>query len=137
MAADACRALPPNPPQVAARRSASLGSPALRRATPGGRRLPSRGVAVSAAVTDPAEVADPAEEVDVNLPLEADINVLLAWREQCPELKALWDATGAVTAWEGVTWGEGTTGQVRGFGAGNKAKIGPDTGRVVKIDLNR
>ena len=88
-------ALPtPDPLQVSARRSASLGAPAaaLRRATPGGRRLPSRGIAVSAADTDPAgaAVVEPEEEVDERMPLEADVNVLRAWREQSPELQALW-----------------------------------------------
>ena len=47
-------------------------------------------------------------------------DVLRAWRAQCPELRELWDESGSVTAWEGVTFGE----------AG-----GAHAGRVVEIML--
>jgi len=49
-----------------------------------------------------------------------DSNVLRAWREECPELRELWDLSEPVTAWEGVTFGE----------AG-----GADAGRVVMIGV--
>jgi len=48
----------------------------------------------------------------------ADVNALRAWREQCPELRALWDESKPATAWAGVTFGS------RG-----------DLGRVIKIEL--
>ena len=48
--------------------------------------------------------------------------MLREWRALCPELRALWDDSEAVTEWEGVTFNE----------AG-----GADVGRVVKIWLFR
>ena len=50
------------------------------------------------------------------------MNALRAWREQCAELCALWDESEPVTAWEGVTFGEGG---------------GADAGRVVKLELGQ
>ena len=52
---------------------------------------------------------------------ESDADVLRAWREQCPELRALWDESKAMTAWKGVKFGK----------AG-----GAHAGRVVKIMLH-
>eukprot|EP00227_Mantoniella_beaufortii_P016710 CAMPEP_0197585808 /NCGR_PEP_ID=MMETSP1326-20131121/7989_1 /TAXON_ID=1155430 /ORGANISM="Genus nov. species nov., Strain RCC2288" /LENGTH=589 /DNA_ID=CAMNT_0043150361 /DNA_START=341 /DNA_END=2107 /DNA_ORIENTATION=- len=49
-----------------------------------------------------------------------DCAALGAWREQCPKLRAHWDESEPVTAWQGVTFGQ----------AG-----GTDAGRVVKIGL--
>jgi hypothetical protein len=50
-----------------------------------------------------------------------DSGVLREWRLQCPVLRALWDESVPVTAWEGVTYGE--------LG-------GADAGRVVELDLD-
>jgi hypothetical protein len=35
-----------------------------------------------------------------------DANALRAWREQCRELRVLWDDGAPVVEWEGVTFGE-------------------------------
>ena len=63
-----------------------------------------------------------AEEADRQrrLSAESDVKALCVWRAQCPELRAMWDESGPVTAWRGVTFGE----------AG-----GAHAGRVVKILL--
>ena len=55
------------------------------------------------------------------VPVEADVNALRAWRQQCPELRALWDESKPATAWTGVTFGK----------AG-----GAHAGRVLRIILS-
>ena len=42
-----------------------------------------------------------------------------------------------MTKWEGVVWGESTTGFDRELSQGGKWKMGEFTGRVVKLELNR
>jgi len=47
-----------------------------------------------------------AHKAKPNEPPFGDCAALRAWRERCPELRALWDDSVDVTEWQGVTLGE-------------------------------
>ena len=68
----------------------------------------------------PVRQARPFSRVAASELVDTDVNALRAWREQCPELHALWDESKPVTKWQGVKFGK----------AG-----GADAGQVVKIQL--
>ena len=75
----------------------------------------------------------------------ADLDVLHAWRERCPELQNLWPENVEADTWAGITWsaplsstGRSAAGGKRdlnGGGGGSGGGGGGDTPRVVKIHL--
>jgi hypothetical protein len=71
----------------------ALAPAGLRRAKPARQTRPLSRVAASASLeTSKAPNTSKAPEATVAdvEPVEADVNVLRAWRDQCPELRALW-----------------------------------------------